>query len=374
MESDDSNNAAHIPQQNVPIPSPLCLSVKWDYAATSPHHHQHQQEQQIVSTYSDGRVALYDVFLPIESHITDICDTTVQKDSVELVLRDSWKAHSIFTSPTEVWSASFVADFHTSMTSTTTTTSTYDNDSKCSNHKSRTILTCGDEGYIKFWDVRSTNRPILIIKDQYDAGVTCTSQHPRHSHLVACGSYDETIALYDVRYLSSSKSSSLPLARSDKLGGGIWRIKWHPINDDRILVAAMHGGCRLLMIVGWDEYMSSNNNVYQNNRAAPFASPTQVLYTDQHLWNVPNVSPSTSSNSSSIQQQTLSSTQTIDSDQLSTPSMSIEVYGKFTEHESMVYGADWVVCPHPTQNGYFEAATSCSFYDRSVYLWDTVFA
>jgi hypothetical protein len=28
----------------------------------------------------------------------------------------------------------------------------------------------------------------------------------------------------------------------------------------------------------------------------------------------------------------------------------------FTEHESMVYGADWLVCQHPTQNGYFEAA------------------
>lgn len=28
----------------------------------------------------------------------------------------------------------------------------------------------------------------------------------------------------------------------------------------------------------------------------------------------------------------------------------------FTEHESMAYGADWLVCPHPTRNGYFEAA------------------
>jgi hypothetical protein len=45
----------------------------------------------------------------------------------------------------------------------------------------------------------------------------------------------------------------------------------------------------------------------------------------------------------------------------------------FEEHESMVYGAAWLACPHPTQPGsYFEAAASCSFYDRAVYVWDSV--
>lgn len=87
--------------------------------------------------------------------------------------------------------------------------------------------------------------------------------------------------------------------------------------------------------------------------------------------------------------------------------MTVNCTKKFTEHESMTYGADWLVCPHPTQNGYFEAAArfdfettdmlhyefciriaasltpllsfrilsrcSCSFYDRSVFLWDSVF-
>jgi hypothetical protein len=57
----------------------------------------------------------------------------------------------------------------------------------------------------------------------------------------------------------------------------------------------------------------------------------------------------------------------------SSPHISMKVTKKFTEHESMAYGADWLVCPHPTRNGYFEAAASCSFYDNAVYLWDTVF-
>ena len=36
----------------------------------------------------------------------------------------------------------------------------------------------------------------------------------------------------------------------------------------------------------------------------------------------------------------------------------------FTEHESMAYGTDWLVCPHPTQNGYFEAAARCVGHHR----------
>jgi diphthamide biosynthesis protein 7 len=149
-----------------------------------------------------------------------------------------------------------------------------------------------------------------VLKDCFEAGVTCASHHPRREHLVACGSYDETVALFDVRYLSQK-----PICHSSKLDGGIWRIKWHPVSDDRLLVAAMHGGCRVLRLTGWDGDVVSGD----------------------------------------------------------TANAGIEVTKKFTQHESMAYGADWLVCKHPTQSGYFEAAASCSFYDRSVYLWDTVF-
>lgn len=54
--------------------------------------------------------------------------------------------------------------------------------------------------------------------------------------------------------------------------------------------------------------------------------------------------------------------------------MYAKVKKKFCEHESMAYGASWLVCRHPRHpNSYFEAAASCSFYDRSVFLWDSVF-
>eukprot|EP00797_Seminavis_robusta_P008400 Sro1595_g284690.2 (104) ;mRNA; r:14098-14409 len=103
------------------------------------------------------------------------------------------------------------------------------------------------------------------------------------------------------------------MGKSAPLGGGIWRIKWHPLEDDRLLVAAMHGGCR---IVKMDQLNDTDHN------------PRFVLTATK----------------------------------------------QFTEHKSMAYGADWLVCNHPTREGYFEAAASCSFYDKAAFLWDTVAA
>jgi diphthine methyl ester acylhydrolase len=108
-------------------------------------------------------------------------------------------------------------------------------------------------------------------------------------------------------------SRTKPFWKSSKLGGGIWRMKWHPYTSNRLLVGAMHGGCCVLNFYG--TCLDSNNNDPPNNVSDDDINNTQ--YNDK--W-----------------------------------TMKCSKY--FTEHESMVYGADWLVCPHPTQNGYFEAA------------------
>jgi len=94
--------------------------------------------------------------------------------------------------------------------------------------------------------------------------------------------------------------------------GGVWRIKWHPSccedggrghSDGKMLVAAMHGGCRIVNVPG----LHSNGDIG-----------------------------------------------------------AAEILSKFTAHESMAYGADWVWFG---KSGY-EAAATCSFYDRQAFLWD----
>jgi len=251
--------------------APLCLSLNWDRLSFD------DESTRIVSTYSDGCVSVHDVISTKQS-------TMSSQSKLQLVEHVSWEAHTMFTSPAEVWLAGFVGGSHT-----------------------HSVMSGGDDGSLKLWDIRSINRPMQVLK-HFDAGVTVVAPHPRLEHLVACGSYDETICLYDIRYLSPSS----PLGRrSGPLGGGIWRIKWHPYDDYRILVAAMHGGARVVQI-----------------------------------------------------------DTVVDGDDHETPVM--VATKEFNEHKSMAYGADWLVCNHPTQEGYFEAAATCSFYDKAVYLWDTV--
>lgn len=129
---------------------------------------------------------------------------------------------------------------------------------------------------------------------------------------------DETIVLFDARYLDEHR----PLHRTKHLGGGIWRIKWHPYSPDRMLVAAMHGGCRVVNFGGgWFATDDAKNDKSRMETAG------------NHI-------PNTASFDEALLEGKVAS----------------KCSKSFTEHESMAYGADWLVCPHPTQNGYFEAA------------------
>ena len=196
------------------------------------------------------------------------------KDTVQLVERQSWLAHTLFgNTPTEVWCACFATD----------------------GNNEQIVLTGGDDCKLKLWDLRSTSRPVQVL-NHFEAGVTILSPNPKRPHIVAVGSYDETIAIHDVR------CASKPLQHSTSLGGGIWRIKWHPEIDNRLLVAAMHGGCRVVDLEG-------------DESGADF-----------------------------------------------------RVTKEFTKHESMAYGADWILANGGDDDD-FEAAVSCSFYDRAIYLW-----
>ena len=290
-EADECFTLDFVAQSNLPteergIP-PLCLSL--NFASKVLHNNTTPSIDPgalppplpIVSTYSNGKVAIHDaVFL--------------ESGGISLVQRDAWHAHNMFTNPAEVWSADF-----------------------CNHDAHVVVVSCGDEGKVKLWDVRATTRPMHVLSP-FDAGATCASTHPRHEYLVACGSYDETLCLLDTRYLSTKQ----PVSRSKELGGGIWRIKWHPYKEERMLVAAMHGGCRVVEVGNWDSLEDEDEPSYDNlnDYEAQF---------------------------------------------------SFQVTKEFCEHESMAYGADWLVCQHPTRNGFFEAAASCSFYDRAVFLWDS---
>lgn len=73
--------------------------------------------------------------------------------------------------------------------------------------------------------------------------MTTIQNHPYVEHLLAVGSYDDTVRLFDTR------KPLVPLTEIN-VGGGAWRVKWHPSPErkDDLLVACMHDGCKVLRL------------------------------------------------------------------------------------------------------------------------------
>lgn len=115
-----------------------------------------------------------------------------------------------------------------------------------------------------------------------------------------CSSYDGTVRVFDTRKLP------LPLTTMD-VGGGAWRVKWHPSPDRKndLLVACMHSGFKIIDI-GQTAHLMQNDLPHG-------------------------------------------------------------VRKQFDRHESLAYGADWSF--HQETRGEETLIASCSFYDHTLYLW-----
>jgi diphthamide biosynthesis protein 7 len=262
----------------------LCLALSWDFERATTDKSP-LSSRKIISSYSDGKVSIHNVHFTSTSE-TSSDETGLSNHSLSAHLEplESWPAHKMFHSPAEVWAACFTS-------------------------QEDVVMTGGDEGQLKIWDLRAgTAKPMQTLKDTFQAGVTVLSPHPRRDHWVACGSYDETMAVLDLRSVSTSEAPTF-LCHSDPLGGGMWRMKWHPTRDHRLLLGAMHGGCRVVDLM-------QNEEVQDQDK------------------------------------------------------LHVQVHQSFTQHKSMAYGADWLVCQNLGQTRSVEAAVSCSFYDSAMYLWN----
>lgn len=110
-------------------------------------------------------------------------------------------------------------------------------------------------------------------------------------------SYDETLSLYDTR------SMRQPLSEL-RMGGGVWRIKWHPLITGRMLVACMHNGFHIVdasaenaILTETHHYTEQKSLAYGATWIMPTADATDPMlagtcsfYDHQlHVWKAINI-------------------------------------------------------------------------------------
>ncbi|KAJ7783793.1 WD40-repeat-containing domain protein [Mycena maculata] len=106
---------------------------------------------------------------------------------------------------------------------------------------SAVIYSGGDDLKLKGWDTRQGFSQPIFTNKRFEAGITTIQSHPHVEHEFAVGSYDNTVRLFDKR------RPSIPITQVD-VGGGAWRVKWHPSASRRndLLVACMQDGFKVV--------------------------------------------------------------------------------------------------------------------------------
>lgn len=126
-------------------------------------------------------------------------------------------------------------------------------------HQPNTVYSGGDDCMWKQWDLRDTSHATHR-SNEHSMGVTAIQCHYSNDTILATGSYDERVIVWDKRKLQK------PLMAYKTDGGGIWRIKWHPNNPDVMVTACMHDGVHVLEMSsdGSLKCLQVNRNVHQS--------------------------------------------------------------------------------------------------------------
>ena len=137
----------------------------------------------------------------------------------------------------------------------------------------RVVATGADDAAFKGWDVRSgLDAPVFVNRRAHAAGVTCVAPSPHDAHVIATGSYDDRVRLWDVRNLARPGA-----VRRRRLRRRVVAAQWHPRAERRVAVAAMGGGVSVLDWTGRRGGVATNDEGDGEMRSGVRGSRARVL-------------------------------------------------------------------------------------------------
>lgn len=167
------------------ISSSMCLCLDWNPSATS-----------ITVGLSDGSLSIVSL---LES---------------QMEVQQEWKAHDF-----ELWATSFDI------------------------HQPQLVYTGSDDCKFSCWDLREGAKLAFQNTKVHKMGVCCIVKSSGDPNTIFTGCYDENLRVWDVRSISKPVNET-----SVCLGGGVWRLKPHPIIPEIVLAACMHNGFAVVKV------------------------------------------------------------------------------------------------------------------------------
>ena len=192
------------------------------------------------------------------------------------------------------------------------------------------IFTGADDAALKGWDLRAglhRSPPAFVNSGAHGAGVTCVAPSPHDPHVVATGSYDDKVRLWDCRRVRQP----LETCEGVDCGGGTWRLRWHP-ERRAIACAAMGGG---VAIVDWSGREGGGAAMDEIDEANANKAEAEAGGVESDVW-------------------------------VDWEPGSLSVAFQYGGHGSIAYGADW---GWKRGGAPEDVVVSCSFYDKGLHVW-----